>query len=692
MRSWHTGSVAAAFALIALSPLATHNGVAEAQVAQRVDRLLPDCYRPGAPGAAVVIMQHGQVIYQRQCGLANLEHDIPVARDTRFELASVSKQFTAFAVFLLEHEGMLSLNDPIREYLPELPDYADPIRIHHLVHHTSGLPEYLTVARLAGFGEMDVIAFDDLLRMLQRWESLYRAPGSEWDYTNTNYALLAEIVARVTGEAFPDWMAANVFAPLRMHDSFIRSSARQVITAGAEGYRERDGGFVLAREALGAFPGHARAYSTIDDMVRWLENFRSMTVGGADVMRRMVQRGTLQDGSEIDYAGGLYVWRYHGVTALSHSGVGGGFRTNVTYSPDADVGIVVLSNGGSIEPTQLGLRLLDWCLGNEAGAASAAAPGPDDQVPVELAPAAYAGFPGRYVIEGVGIAAAIWRDGDQWMGAMEGLGAAPLYVVSETELASDDDSVRIAFVAGEAGPADRVRLRVATGEQEVWATRVGATTEPSDRDYAGQYYSAELGAVYELEATEAGLVLRHRRMGDVPLHLMTADRLAGEIGILRVHRGDEGGVQGFTLHHELLPDRGVRFEKLRDSAVRRRQAPATVRSGRPASEQAPTAEEVIARSIEARGGLAALRARQSVKMVARVERPQDGFGYSMTLFRKRPTFYRSVLEMGDTTIIRATDGESAWMVSTLAGSLEPAAMPADQAATFNRQAHIDTSL
>lgn len=112
----------------------------------------------------------------------------------------------------------------------------------------------------------------------------------------------------------------------------------------------------------------------------------------------------------------------------------------------------------------------------------------------------------------------------------------------------------------------------------------------------------------------------------------------------------------------------------------------------PAVARAQTAEEIIARSVEARGGLTALRARESVKMVAEVERPRDGLRYSMTLYRKRPTFYRAVLETGDTTIIRATDGESAWIVSTLAGNLEPTEMAASQAATFNRQAHIDTSL
>ena len=142
------------------------------------------------------------------------------------------------------------------------------------------------------------------------------------------------------------------------------------------------------------------------------------------------------------------------------------------------------------------------------------------------------------------------------------VGVGRLEVRSETELAMDDDSVRIAFVPGDVNPAGSPRMRIAMGEREVWAVKVGTTTGAADGDYAGRYYSDELGAVYELAAAGAGLSLRHRRMGNMPLHLLASDRLAGQIGILRFQRDDEGRVQGFTLNHELLPDRGVRFERL----------------------------------------------------------------------------------------------------------------------------------
>ena len=311
MRVRQTCAAASAILWIVLSPAASGESVAEAQDFQRVDQLFSECDRPGSPGAAVAITHHGQVVYLQHHGVADLEHGIPVARETRFELASVSKQFTALAVFLLESEGRLSLNDPIRAFLPELPEYADAIEIHHLIHHTSGLPEYLTVARLAGFGEMDVIAFGDLLAMLQRWEGLYFPPGSGWRYTNTNYALLAEIVARVTGEPFADWMTENVFGPLQMHDTFIRSSALQVIPARAEGYRERDGAFVMGREALGDFPGAAHVYSTIDDIRALLPEDELLRLtddeglGSVDTAR--VDEAIARADADIDsYCGGRY--------------------------------------------------------------------------------------------------------------------------------------------------------------------------------------------------------------------------------------------------------------------------------------------------------------------------------------------------------------------------------------------------
>ncbi|UCC74151.1 MAG: beta-lactamase family protein [Gemmatimonadota bacterium] len=557
MQLRHKFALAQAILWISLSPLTSWGSLAQAQVAQAVDQLLADWNQPGSPGAAVAITHNGHVVYRQGYGLANLEHGIPIAFDTPFELASVSKQFTALAVFLLESEGRLSLDDPLQKSMPEVPDYGSAIKIRHLIYHTSGLPEYLTMARFAGFEGSDVIAFDDLIAMLQHWEGLYFTPGSRWRYSNTNYALLAEIVARVTGETFPEWMEENVFGPLQMHGTFIQSSALQVIPGRADGYRQQEGEFVIGREMLGDFPGPAHAYSTIDDMVKWLENFRSMTVGGADVMQRMVQSGT---GSQRGYAGGLYTLEYRGITTLSHSGVGGGFRTNVTYSPDADVGVVVLANVGSIEPNGLALRILDVYLGSQLEPIPEATAS-DEPPYIELEPSSYEVYAGRYVIEGAGIGAALWREGDQLMGAMEGLGVGRLYAISETEFRSDDDSVRITFFPGEEGRARRAQIVV--GDQHLWATRVETTAGAADeKEYAGLYYSDELGTVYELVATTGEVSLRHRRIGDVQLHPLASDQLAGRLGILRFFRDDEEHIQGFTLNDELLPDRGLRFRRL----------------------------------------------------------------------------------------------------------------------------------
>lgn len=551
-----------------LLPVAGRGSVAEAQAAQRVDRVLAAYNRPDAPGVAVAITDHGRITYKRAYGLANLENQIPIASDTRFELASVSKQFTALAVLLLQREGKLSLDDPVRTHVPELPRYADAIQIRHLIHHTSGLPEYLTIARLAGSGDMDVLRFDDVLGMLERWEGPDQAPGSGWRYTNTNYALLAEIIARVTREPFSDWMARHVFEPLRMHDTFIQTSAVQVIPHRADGYREQDGTMILGREAFSDFPGPARVYSTLDDMVKWVENFRTMTVGGEDVMRAMTQPAVLRDGTPTDYAGGLYVWRSRGATVLSHSGVGGGFRTNITYSPDAEVGIVVLSNGGSIEPADFGLRVLGVYLGHEPGAAPGS-PTSAAGSPPRLAADAEARLSGRYVIEGVGVGLAIWRDGNQWMGAMEGVGVGRMYVVAETELATDDGTARIAFVAGEGGSTAAPRIRVTLADRVLWAARAGVTIEAADGDYAGRYYSSELNAVYELVVADSVLHLRRQRTGDIRLHLMTPDRLAAPLGILYFERDDDGRIRGFTLRDELLPARGVRFSRMSEPRIPR---------------------------------------------------------------------------------------------------------------------------
>jgi CubicO group peptidase (beta-lactamase class C family) len=309
----------------------------------RVDQIMSD-YDPTSPGGVVAVVRNGDVEFVRGYGLANLEYGIPNGPETVFHMASVSKQFTAFAILLLAEQGLLSLDDDIRKHLPEMADFGTPITIRHLVHHTSGLRDQWTLWTMAGGRMDDVITHGDLLSLIFRQKELNFSPGSEHLYSNTGYSLMAEIVERVTGEPFGAWMQRTVFDPLGMKSTQIYDDHERIVPNRAYSYhRDRDGRW--AKSVLSyANRGATSLFTTARDLARWLENYRTAQVGGASVMADMKQRGVLTNGDTIPYAFAIVHGRYRGLDMLQHGGADAGYRTALVYFPAVDAGVIVLSN------------------------------------------------------------------------------------------------------------------------------------------------------------------------------------------------------------------------------------------------------------------------------------------------------------------------------------------------------------
>jgi len=216
--------------------LKTRGRKKEAPDHNQLDELFSEWNLPDSPGAAVAVIRDGAVIFRKDYGMANLEYGIPITPKTVFHAASVSKQFTAYAVALLAEQGKLSLGDDIHKYLPELPDFGGVITIRHLLHHTSGLRDQLELAAMAGFRLDDVISQDQILKLVHHQHALNFVPGSEYLYCNTGYTLLAEIVAKVTGISFRDWTRENIFLPLGMLKTQFRDDYTQVVADAACSY------------------------------------------------------------------------------------------------------------------------------------------------------------------------------------------------------------------------------------------------------------------------------------------------------------------------------------------------------------------------------------------------------------------------------------------------------------------------
>ncbi len=331
---------------------------------ERVDELFMAWHRPDSPGGSVLVMRHGQVVHARGYGMANLEHGAPNRPSTVFDIASISKQFGAFAIALLEEQGLLSLDDDVRLHIPELPDFGEPVRVRHLVHHTSGIRDWPGTLRLAGWDYMDVMSFEQILNMAYNQRELNFAPGSDYAYSNTGYNLMAELVTRVTGESFRDWTDQHIFQPLGMRDTHFHDDWTAVVPGRAESYAPvRGGGFRRIPSSLTAL-GSSSLFTTVEDLGRWINHFDEPVVGTGGAMARMHERGVLTNGDTIRYAFGLNVDEHRGATAIHHGGSWAGYRSMFVRFPDHGLAVVILGNVNNLNPGQLAYRIADIYIGD----------------------------------------------------------------------------------------------------------------------------------------------------------------------------------------------------------------------------------------------------------------------------------------------------------------------------------------
>ena len=371
----------------------------------RVDSLFAEWDRPGSPGCALGIVQDGRLAYARGYGYANLDHDIPITPKTVFYIASVSKQFTAASIALLAQQGKLSLDDDVRAYIPELPDYGATITIRHLIHHTSGLRDYLTLMLLAGMRLEDVHTDEEVLDLVTRQTALNFAPGERHLYSNTGYLLMAEIVRRVSGKSLREFADEHIFRPLGMASTHFHDDRTMVVRNRAMAYvRNEDGSFRLDVWSNFDKVGSGGLLASVEDLALWDLDAEHQRVGGTALRQQMLERGVLNNGDTLDYAFGLVIGAYRGLRTVSHSGGSMGFRAHHLRFPDERFSVICLCNLGSIDPGRLALRVADLYLEDRFPepplATRASGPAPlgnaPGATPAELPATMLAEFAGRY--------------------------------------------------------------------------------------------------------------------------------------------------------------------------------------------------------------------------------------------------------------------------------------------------------
>ena len=397
------------FAAMAL-PLARHGAGAQRPAARRaeIDRIFAPWDSATTPGCALGVVRDGRFLYERGYGIANLDYDIPNGPAMVYYVGSDSKQFTAAVIALLSLDGMLSLDDDIHKYFPELHDYGKPVTVRHLIHHTSGVRDIYGLMALAGLRLEDVFSDSAELALIARQRDLNFAPGDRYSYSNSGYFMLSELVRRVTGKPLREVADERIFRPLGMTHTHFHDDPGHVMKNRAMSYQPASGGgyrisYLQNFDKVGA----GGLYTTLDDLRKWDENFYSHKVGGEALQALIHTRGVLTNGDTLPYAFGNIIGTYRGLRITEHDGALMGYRADILRFPDQHFSVLLQCNLGSIVPGPLALRVADQILADKLGPVApptAQAPGrPRDQATIATSADDLAALPGDYFSDDLGV-------------------------------------------------------------------------------------------------------------------------------------------------------------------------------------------------------------------------------------------------------------------------------------------------
>jgi CubicO group peptidase (beta-lactamase class C family) len=505
------------------------------------------------PGCTVGSNVNGQPAVRAAYGMADLEHDVPIAVDTIFEAGSVSKQFTATAVLLLAREGKLSLDDPVRKHLPELPDVGAPVTIRHMLQHTSGLRDWGILAAIAGWPRGSrVHTHAHVLDILTRQRALNFQPGTRWSYSNSGYNLAAILVARLSGTSFADFTKARIFEPLGMKDTSWRDDYRRIVKRRAVAYREQQGTFATDMPFENVH-GNGGLLTTVGDLLKWNENFAAPAVGDAALLAELQRPATFNDGRSHEYALGLYVDTYRGVREVDHSGGTAGYRAHLARYPDHGVSVAVLCNVGSANATSYAKAVADLHLGDALRPATAPAAAHEL---TEQEAGRLAGLYRRLPPAAPGALAIVQNQ--RRLRVRDG---AYLVPASARRLVKADDGQTLEFEGN-----GRMRATDEFGTVDAYERTEPVKPTPGQlKEYAGRYVSDEIETVVDVSVEGDTLVLQRRPDSSVRLTPIYAGGFVSPLGWVTFHRDASGRVVGLGVSQDRVWD--LRFTRQAGAAT-----------------------------------------------------------------------------------------------------------------------------
>lgn len=506
-----------------------------------IDPIFKGYTQAGSPGVAALIVKDGEVIFKKGYGLANLEHDIPITPTTVFDIASVSKQFTGFAISTLIQQGKILPGDDIHKYLPWVPQFAQPITVGNLIHHTSGLRDWPEALHAAGWRWDEAFAWEDIMRMVKKQHDLDFVPGSQYQYSNTGYNLLAAIVEKLTGKTLADWLNENLFKPLGMNSTQVLVDYSKVVKNLAGAYYNDGTVYHKSNDELTAF-GSSSIFTSVEDLSKWVIRLQKGLDEKDPVFLRMTETGKLNNGKSITYAYGLSVTNTDGVKNISHDGGWAGFATIISNYPDERLSIILLSNAGGFDPYGYANAVAKLFLKNQPKAAQSR----EDlsaKPTVNVDTMILRKYAGSYQL-GPNWFVTLTLENGKLMTQANGEDKFPTEMKSDTVL----------WVPGYRASMTFLQITDKAGALK-YKGKVSPRITPFKVDpskfgqYTGTYYSKELETTYRITLENGKLVAHHMRLGDFNLdaNIVSPETFSSSNGSLKFFKDKNNNIAGFNL-------------------------------------------------------------------------------------------------------------------------------------------------
>jgi CubicO group peptidase (beta-lactamase class C family) len=531
----------------------------------KVDRIFVDWNTTSSPGCALAVVKDGRMIYEHGYGMANLELGIAISPQSVFDIGSVSKEITALAILLLVQDGKLMLDDDVRKYLPEMPDYGSKITLRHMLHHTSGLRNYDDLFDLEGIPEADLTTDRDAMDLTVRQKGVNFKPGEEFLYSDTNFFLMSLIVKRVTGQTLRQFAQERIFGPLGMTSTHFHDDHTMIVPRRATGYAPHSGGGFEMDMSNFEQVGDGSVMTTVEDLVKWDQNFEHPVVGGPDAIRQLTTPGALNNGQTIPYAMGLFIDRYRGLNWIHHAGEWVGYRAAFSRFPDQHFSTLLLCNCvGSMSPTALAKQVADVYLADEFARVQKPSSASGSSVPASDLKQ----YTGNYWSEKKGaLRKFMVRDDKLIMVASSGTTYTMVPLGGgQFEAVEPDSEHKDKYVFKSGATAGSFRLEAWEGGAlaNYESVKVAVSSGSGFADYAGSYSNDELHATWTIFVQDGKLIRQQWMTEDEPLEPAFYDGFIGDLSegqfLLHFDRDGRGQVIGFDVATDMV--RPMKFVRI----------------------------------------------------------------------------------------------------------------------------------